>query len=325
MEYRILGRTALRVSEVGFGAWAIGGGYHIAGFGIGYAGADDENSRAALRRALELGVNFIDTADAYGAGHSEELIGEVMSEAGWDGVYVSTKVGNQRRDPEPSVKNFSPEYVRQACEASLRRLRKDVIDVYLLHGPTPEALKDDALFELLERLKEEGKIRYYGASINKMEDGITLIQQNRADVLQVLYNILDRQAEAELFPLAQKENIGIINRVPLSSGLLTGKFSKETTFPPEDHRSNWLKGEKLARGVELVEKLKPIAQELGMTLAELSLRFCLAHPAVHTIIPGAKNPAQVETNCAAGDGKALPPEVVERIKALVPGDFGNPT
>ncbi|HFE52202.1 MAG TPA: aldo/keto reductase [Bacteroidetes bacterium] len=325
MEYRILGRTALRVSEVGFGAWAIGGGYHIAGFGIGYAGVDDENSRAALRRALELGVNFIDTADAYGAGHSEELIGEVMSEAGWDGVYVSTKVGNQRRDPEPSVKNFSPEYVRQACEASLRRLRKDVIDVYLLHGPTPEALKDDALFDLLERLKEEGKIRYYGASINKMEDGIALIQQNRADVLQVLYNILDRQAEAELFPLAQKENIGIINRVPLSSGLLTGKFSKETTFPPEDHRSNWLKGEKLARGVELVEKLKPIAQELGMTLAELSLRFCLAHPAVHTIIPGAKNSAQVETNCAAGDGKALPPEVVERIKTLVPGDFGNPT
>jgi len=322
---RKLGRTGLQVSEIGFGAWAIGGGFRIGDVAIGYHGASDAESKAALRRAVELGVNFIDTADAYGAGHSERLIGETFSELGWDGVYVCTKVGNQRRDPLPPVKNFAPDYIRRACEASLERLQKETVDVYLLHGPTPEALRDDAVFATLEDLRREGKIRYWGASIQRLEDGRFLIEERGAQVLQVLYNILDRAAEEELFPLAETHGVGIICRVPLSSGLLTGKFTADTTFPPDDHRSNWLVGEKLRRGVELVEGLRPIAQELGVSLAQLALLFCLAQPAVSTVIAGAKNRKQVEENCSVEDLPPLSPEVLEEIRRVVPGDFGNPT
>lgn len=325
MRKRPLGRTGLEVSEIGFGAWAIGGGYRIGDVGIGYHGADDTESKAALRRAVELGVNFIDTADAYGAGHSEELIGEVMSELGWDGTYICTKVGNQRRDPLPPVKNFSPDYIRRACEASLKRLRKDVIDVYLLHGPTPECLDDDAVYAALEDLRSRGWIRYWGASIHTPEEGRRLVEERGAQVLQVLYNILDRQAEQELFPMALERGVGIICRVPLSSGLLTGKFTVRTTFPPDDHRSNWLVGEKLRIGVERVERLRPLAEQRGITLAQLALLFCLAQPAVSTVIVGCKNEAQVQENLAVAHLPPLDAETLEKIRELVPGDFGNPT
>lgn len=324
MNTRKLGRTGLEVAEVGFGAWAIGGGFEFNGVGIGYGPTEDEQSKQALRRALERGVNLIDTADAYGAGHSEELIGEVL-DGRWEGVYIATKVGNERRDPLPSRKNFEPDYIRVACERSLKRLRKDCLDVYQLHGPSMEVIAREDVWATLAELKREGKVRFIGASIQKPEEGLALIREDRVDSLQILYNILDRQHEAELLPLAQEKNVGIIVRVPLSSGLLTGKFTADTTFPPTDQRQNWLKGEKLKAGVGYVEQLRPLAEELGLSLAELALRFVLSHPAVSVTIPGAKSPEQVDRNVAAGDGRGLPAEVVERIKQLIPGDFGNPT
>ena len=322
MEYRTLGRTGLKVSEVSFGAWAIGGGFAIGGTGIGYGTTDDETSKATIRKALELGVNLIDTADAYGAGHSEELIGEVM-EGKWSECFVATKVGNERRDPEPGRKNFGRDYIIGACERSLSRLKKDAIDLYQLHNPPPEIGQQDEVFETLNILKEQGKIRFIGVSITTPEEGIGYIKRGVVDALQVYYNILTRDAEKELFPLCVTENIGTLIRAPLKSGILTGKFTTETTFEPTDHRGNWLKGDLLARAVREADAVKAAAAP--MSCAEASLRFILNQKGVTTLIPGGKNPQQVTMNCAAADGKGLPAEVEEKIRIAVPGDFERRT
>lgn len=322
MNYRKLGRTGLSVSEVSFGAWAIGGGFEIGGAGIGYGTTDDEVSKRALRRALELGINLIDTADAYGAGHSEELIGEVL-DGKWDTCFVATKVGNERRDPLPGRKNFARDYIMSACERSLKRLRKDVIDLYQLHNPPPEIGETDEVFETLERLREQGKIRFVGVSITTPEEGIGYIRRGVVDVLQIYYNIMTRDAERELFPLCKREDIGTLIRAPLKSGILTGKFTKDAVFESTDHRGNWLKGDLLARAVAEADAVKTAAAP--MPAAEASLRFILNQEAVSSVIPGAKNPEQVEKNVAAADGKGLDPAVERRIRDAVPGTFERRT
>ncbi|MCC6445877.1 MAG: aldo/keto reductase [Armatimonadetes bacterium] len=321
MNYRMLGKTGVRVSEIGFGAWAIGGGININGFGIGYGAIDDRESEAAIRRAVDLGVTFFDTADAYGAGHSEEVLGQALG-GRWEGLALATKVGNQRRDPLPSVKNFARDYILQACDNSLRRLKKGVIDVYQLHNPSPEVLRDDSVFETLNDLKRAGKIRFAGVSISSPQEGIELIQAGKADALQVHYNILMASPEDALFPLAEREGIGIIVRVPLASGILTGKFTRETVFDPTDHRANWLKGEMLEKAVAKTEALSALVGGPVRSLSELALRYCLASPAVSTLIPGAKNPRQVEANRAASDGYRLPPDLLEQIRRIGEKDFG---
>ena len=194
MNMRRLGRTGLKVSEVSFGAWAIGGGWEIGGSGIGYGDTDDKTSLAAIKRALEQGVNLIDTADAYGAGHSEELIGRAL-DGRWGECYVATKVGNERRDPEPGRKNFGRDYIMGACERSLTRLRKDVIDLYQLHNPPPDIGGDDEVFETLGRLKEQGKIRFIGVSITTPEEGIDYIRRGLVDALQIYYNVMTRDGD----------------------------------------------------------------------------------------------------------------------------------
>jgi len=322
MNYRTLGRTGLSVSEVSLGAWAIGGGFEIGGSGIGYGTTDDEVSKRAIRRALELGINLIDTADAYGAGHSEELIGEVL-DGKWDTSFIATKVGNERRDPLPGRKNFARDYITGACERSLKRLRKDVIDVYQLHNPPPEIGEADEVFETLERLREQGKVRFIGVSITTPEEGIGYIRRGVVDVLQVYYNIMTRDAERELFPLCVRENIGTLIRAPLKSGILTGKFTKDTVFESTDHRGNWLKGDLLARAVAEADAVKAAAAP--MPAAEASLRFVLNQKAVSSVIPGAKNPEQVEKNVAAADGKGLDVAVERRIRDTVPGTFERRT
>ena len=322
MEYRELGRTGLRVSEVSFGAWAVGGGFEIGGSGIGYGATDDDTSKAAIHRALELGVNLIDTADAYGAGHSEELIGEVL-DGRWKECFVATKVGNERRDPLPGRKNFGRDYIIGACERSLKRLRKDVIDLYQLHNPPPEIGEADEVFETLGILKEQGKIRFVGVSITTPEEGVAYIKRGVVDALQIYYNILTRDAEHELFPLCGFEGIGTLIRAPLKSGILAGKFTTETTFESTDHRGNWLKGDLLARAVKEADAVKAAAAP--MPCAEAALRFILNQQAVSTVIPGGKNPRQVAANCAASDGHGLAAEVEKKIRAAVPGDFERRT
>jgi len=322
MQYRALGKTGLRVSEIGFGAWAVGGGFEIAGTGIGYGPTDDAVSVRAIQRAVELGVNLIDTADAYGAGHSEELIGKALASR-WDRCLVATKVGNERRDPLPGRKNFGREYVLAACERSLKRLRKDVIDLYQLHNPPPEIGQADEVFETLGILKSQGKIRFVGVSITTPEEGIGYIRRGVVDCLQVYYNVMTREAEQDLFPLCIEQGIGTLIRAPLKSGVLAAKFTTSTTFPSTDHRANWLKGPLLERAVKEADAVK--AAVTPMSAAEASLRFLLNQTAVSTIIVGAKTPEQVERNCAASDGKGLSRELEQSIRRAVPGTYERRT
>ena len=322
MQYRTLGRTGLEVSEVSFGAWAIGGGFEIAGSGIGYGSTDDAVSLRAIDRALELGVNLIDTADAYGAGHSEEIIGQALK-GRWDQCYVATKVGNERRDPEPGRKNYGRDYIIGACERSLTRLRKDVIDVYQLHNPPDDIGGRDEVFETLQILRDQGKIRFIGVSITTPEEGIGYIRRDVVDCLQVYYNVMTRDAERELFPLCVERNIGTLIRAPLKSGILTGKFTRETVFETTDHRANWLTGDMLDRAVAQADAFA--AAVAPMPPAEAALRFILNQAGVSTIIPGAKNPEQVERNCAASHGKALDQDVERAVRNAVPGTFERRT
>ncbi|MDP6126286.1 MAG: aldo/keto reductase, partial [Candidatus Latescibacteria bacterium] len=313
MRYRKLGRTDIEVSEVGFGAWAVGGGFELGGSGIGYGPTDDATSISAVYRAVDLGVTLIDTADAYGAGHSEELLGEALG-GRWDGINLATKVGNERCDPLPGRKNFGRDYIFEACERSLTRLKKDVIDVYQLHNPPPEVFSQDDVWTTLADLRQQGKIRFVGMSISDPPEGVELISSDRVDVLQIHYNILTRHAEAELLPLCKKQNIGTLIRVPMASGLLGGNYTKDTVFPSTDHRGNWLKDELLSRAIDDVDAVREaIGGDLSM--AEAALRFVLENPAVSCVIPGAKTPHQVDANIAASaDTSLLGDGWTERIR-----------
>jgi len=295
MKYRQLGKTGIQVSEIGFGAWAIGGPYDVFGIPVGWGVVDDRESEAAIRRALDLGVNIFDTADVYGGGHSEELLGRSL--AGKDSV-IATKVGNARAEGRP-VKDFSERHIRNQLERSLRLLRRDTIDVYQLHNPPPEVWKGDEVFTLLQKLKEEGKIRAAGVSITTMEEGIHLIDQHKIDALQVLFNLLNQEPAKELLPLAEKEQIGILARVPLASGMLTGKFQRDHQFPSDDNRKNYLTGRRLNEALEKVELLREIIRDTGFTLEQVSLSFLVQHNVIP--IPGAKTSVQVERNVSAAD------------------------
>ncbi len=315
MQYRTLGRTGLRVSEVGFGAWAIGGPSRLGEVEIGWGEVDDALSLRALDAAFDAGVNFYDTSDAYGAGHSEVLIGKAFK-AKRDKVVIASKVGNRTIDGK-WVKEFSKAWIPQALEASLKRLGMDCIDLYQLHSPTNIADYKDEAFEALETLKAQGKIRYYGVSVGPAAHGPWVIQNTRADTIQVIYNMLDREPERELLPLAQQHNVGIIARVPLASGFLTGKFPPTVTFPPNDHRAKTYSPEKIAQMVSKVQQLQFLTQGNKKTLAQAALQYCLSHPAVSAVIPGAKTPEQARANASASDGILLSADEVRRAREIL--------
>jgi aryl-alcohol dehydrogenase-like predicted oxidoreductase len=317
MKYRTLGSTGLTVSEIGLGAWAIGGPARLGQREIGWGRTDDATSLAALRACLDLGINFIDTADAYGAGHSEELIGQAFA-AQRDQVVIETKGGNRTLSGE-WIKDFSSAWITQAIEDSLRRLRTDYIDIYLLHTPRPDIgdfgyRPED--YEPLEQAKAAGKIRHYGISIGPPSDGLRMIESGRGEVMQVVYNMLEREPEAALFAAAREHRIGVVARVPLASGFLTGKFSAHVTFPPDDHRST-LSRAQIAERVAAVERLR-FLERGGRTLAQAALRFVLADEAVSVIIPGAKTPRQLAENARASDLPPLTPDELRRVREAVP-------
>jgi len=328
MEYRLLGRTGLRVSEVGFGCWAIGGPATLGEFVIGWGKVDDATSLRALQAALDEGINFFDTADVYGLGHSEELVGKAFS-GKRDQVIIATKVGNRVTQDNRWIKDFSPEWIATACEASLKRLRTDRIDVYQLHSPRSDFEYSDDVVGALERLRRAGKIRHFGISLpgdNADVLGLRVIREGKpCEVFQLVHNILQREAEDELLPACMEADIGVIARVPLASGFLTGKFTAQTTFAPDDHRSRNYPPERVRDIVGKVARLRELVSgsSSGKNLAQLALQYCLSQPAVSVVIPGAKTPEQVRENAAASDGRLLSPEEVARIRALVPADQGR--
>jgi aryl-alcohol dehydrogenase-like predicted oxidoreductase len=249
----------------------------------------------------------------YGKGHSEELIGRAFK-GKRDRVIIATKVGNRDTPERGWFKDFSRQWVLQAVEDSLRRLQTGYIDLYQLHSPDRDFQYTPEVFDVFEELKQSGKIRYYGVSVGPWEHGVSVIETGRGDALQVLFNLLQREAATGLFPLAQQHSIGMIVRVPLASGFLTGKFTAQTQFSPDDQRSVSYPPEKIRRTVERVERIKSVVQKLGKTMTQVALQYCLSHEAVSTVISGAKTPEQLRENAAASDGRLLTAEEVKELE-----------
>jgi aryl-alcohol dehydrogenase-like predicted oxidoreductase len=311
MEYRTLGRTGLRVSEVGFGAMTIGGEV--------FGATDDRESLKTLHHALDAGMNFIDTADAYGRGHSEELIAQVLKTRRHEAV-LATKGGNQYMVRQ-GLRNFELDYISGALERSLARLQVDTIDLYQLHNPSAEVMRRGEIFELLDRFKQQGKIRFYGVSLETASDGIVAIQTGKPDTLQVVYNILHQDPEEALFPLARRENIGIIARVPLERGILAGRFTDPSAFAGDDFRRRMFSNAAaLAPLNAAIDKLAFLVKADVRNLADAALRFVLSHPAVSSVIPGIRTVRQVDDNGAAS-GKPLAADDLARLRELYRSDF----
>lgn len=318
MQYRELGRTHIKVSEIGFGAWAIGGAAEAAGVPFGWGRSSDDESLAAIRRARELGVTFFDTSDSYGFGRSESLLGIVLSRTRQD-VVIATKVGVVRDVNAKLQKDFSKQHIFHAVDGSLKRLRTDYIDVYQLHNPSLDDLRSDDIHEAMDRLQEVGKIRFWGVSVTTPEEGIEIVRKGWGYTLQVLFNVLNQAPARELLPLAQEKGYGVIARVPLASGLLSGKFRPDSTFATDDVRQNFLTPKRLEEVLARVDEAKSIVGGTAKSLAEGALRFVLANDAVSTVIPGSRNTRQVEMNVAAAEGR-LPEDVVEKLRSRL-GDY----
>jgi aryl-alcohol dehydrogenase-like predicted oxidoreductase len=283
-----------------------------------FGATDDQESLRALHRALDLGMNFIDTADAYGRGHSEELLAHVLKTRRKE-IVLATKGGNQFTVRQ-GLRNFDPAYITSALEASLKRLQIETIDLYQLHNPSPEVMQRGEIFERLDRCKREGKIRFYGVSLEKTADGIVAIETDKPDTLQVVYNILHQDPEEHLFPLARKENIGILARVPLERGVLSGRFKSTTEFVEKDWRKGVFPDEGLAQTHAAVEKLGFLVKGDVPNLAQAALRFILSNPTVSTVIPGIRTVKQVDDNLAVS-GHTLPESDLATLRALYGSDF----
>ncbi len=312
MEYRKLGRTGFEISAIGYGAWGIGG--------TQWLGGSDDQSLAALRRAIELGLNFIDTALAYGAGHSERLVGQVVRACGQQ-IYVASKVPpkNQLWPARTGIgidEVFPYEYIIRSTERSLKNLGMETVDLQQLHVWNPEWIDRDEWKRALEDLKTSGKARAVGISINdhQPDSALDIVKTGLIDSVQVIYNVFDQSPESNLFPLAQERGIGVIARVPLDEGSLGGKIDENTTFAPGDFRAEYFKGDRKKQVKEHVDALiKDLGTDAG-SLPETALRFCLSNPAVSTVIPGMRSVRNAEANCWASDHGPLPAQTLEILK-----------
>jgi aryl-alcohol dehydrogenase-like predicted oxidoreductase len=312
MKYRRLGRTGIEVSEIGYGAWGIGGKQWL--------GGEDDESVRSLHRAVELGVNFIDTALAYGEGHSERLVGEVVREAPGK-VWVATKVPpkNQKWPAQPGIgidEVFPHDYIIECTETSLRNLKMDTVDVQQLHVWNPEWIASDEWRRAIEDLKKSGKVRAFGISINdhQPDSALEIIKTGLIDTVQVIYNIFDQSPEENLFPLCQRENIGVLARVPLDEGALTGTITEDTEFPRGDFRGYYFRKDRKREVVEHVDALKADLTDQKESLAETALRFIITNPAVSSVIPGMRKVRNVESNANVSKAGPLPAAVLDKVR-----------
>jgi len=308
MRYRTLGSTGIKVSEVGFGAWAIGGNTH----GNSYGPTDDEVSLAAIQKAVELGCNFFDTADVYGHGHSEELLGKAMKGRRED-MIIATKVGGDFYHGQPRM-NFDSDYVELALEKSLERLGTDYVDLLQMHNPPIQLIRNPKLYLPFEKLKKLGKIRHYGVSIHNPQEGLEAMKYGRPKSLQVVFNLFRQEPKEKLFESARERNVGIIAREPLANGFLSGKYNEDSIFPPGDIRHNFPR-EYVRQLTHASEQLK-FLESKQRTLSQASIRFVLDHKEISTVIPGSKVPAQSEQNMKASNLSSLTGEELLRIKFL---------
>jgi aryl-alcohol dehydrogenase-like predicted oxidoreductase len=299
MRYRKLGRTNFEISEIGYGAWGIGGAL--------WQGSKDDESLRALQAAIDLGLNFIDTALAYGDGHSEQLVGQVVRNAGKK-IYVATKVppNNQLWPAKPGIaidQVFPYSYIIKCTETSLKNLGMDCVDLQQLHVWNPEWIGSDDWRRACEDLKRSGKIRAFGISINDYDpdSALELIRTGMVDSVQVIYNIFHQDPEKNLFPLCLERNIGVLARVPLDEGGLTGAIREDSVFAPGDFRAEYFAGDRKKQVIEHVAALKRDLSGVDGSVPEIALRFCISHPAVSSVIPGMRTVKNAMANCAVPD------------------------
>jgi aryl-alcohol dehydrogenase-like predicted oxidoreductase len=295
MKYRKFGNTDLSVSEVGFGAWAIGGGAMIGSTPIGWGDANDETSVKAIHAAIEEGINFFDTADIYGLGHSEEMLGNEIGSK--QEIIIATKVGNVARDEQFTI-DYSKEYILNACELSLKRLKRETIDYYQLHTARLNHLQKGECIEAMQQLQQQGKIRYWGLSLNTFEPNAEadfLMNNNWGNGFQLVLNIINHQALYLLKPASEK-GYGIIARMPLQFGLLTGKFDKYINFGANDHRKNRLTKEIIEATSSTTDPVWKLCSKYNCTKTQLALSYILSYNEVSTVIPGIRTPEQVKLN-----------------------------
>ncbi len=311
MQYRELGRTGWKVSTVSFGAWAIGGSW---------GRTDDAAAMATLHRALDLGVNFFDTADVYGDGHSERLLARLRAER-QEPFYVATKAG-RRLDPHVA-EGFTRANLTAFVDRSLANLETDAIDLLQLHCPPTPVYYMPEVFAVLDDLVQAGKLRHYGVSVEKVEEALKAIEYPGVQTVQIIYNILRQRPAELLFRETLARRVGILARVPLSSGLLTGRIDAQSRFAADDHRNfnrtgaafdrgETFSGLDLDRGLEAVEALRPWVPE-GQTMSQFALRWILMSPAVTCAIPGGRRPAQVDENMPAADLPPLTPQAMQAV------------
>ncbi len=315
MEYRPLGRTGWNISEIGFGAWGIGGD--------AWGPTRDEESLAALNKAIDLGVNFVDTADVYGEGRSERLIAEVRRQRS-EQIIVATKAG---RKLNPHIASgYNRQNLTNFVEQSLRNLQTDALDLLQLHSPPSEVYDMPEVFGILDDLMKEGKLRYYGVSVERVAEALKAIEYPNVQSVQIIFNMFRVKPAEQFFSAARKRKVGILARVPLASGLLTGKLRSDTQFAPNDHRSYNRHGEAFDQGetfsgvdyqtgLRAVEELRALVPP-GATLAQLALRWILMFPEVTAAIPGAKNPRQAQDNVLAANLPPLSPETMHKVREV---------
>jgi aryl-alcohol dehydrogenase-like predicted oxidoreductase len=314
LHYRALGRTGWEVSEISFGAWAIGGDW---------GDVLEQDALRALHTAADLGVNFVDTADVYGDGRSEKIISKFISERS-ERIYVATKAG-RRLDPH-SASGYNRENLTRFVDRSLKNLNVDSLDLLQLHCPPTEVLYQPEVFQILDDLSQQGKIRYYGASVEKVEEAIKAIQFPAIQTVQIIFNLFRQRPSELFFSLAQDRKVGIMARVPLASGLLSGRMTRETSFPENDHRQYNRQGEvfdvgetfsgvDFALGLEAVERIRRLVPQ-GWTMAQFALRWILMFDQVTCTIPSSKNHHQAKENTLAAELPPVKPEVMEELREI---------
>ena len=311
MKYRRFGRTGWQVSEIGYGMWGM----------AGWSGSQDDESSSSLQLSVDLGVNFFDTAWAYGDGHSEKLLAGLLRRNSGKRLYVATKIPPKNRkwptrrgDKLDDV--FPPEYIHEYAEKSRRNIGVETIDLLQFHVWEDAWSGDTRWQRAVESLRKSNLVRAIGVSVNRWEPWNVkeTLRTGLVDAVQVIYNIFDQNPEDELFPLCRELDIGIIARVPFDEGSLTGTLTKSSTWPKGDFRNLYFTKENLEPTIDRVEKLKPLVPS-GSTLPDLALRFILANPDVHTVIPGMRKPAHVRANLAASDGQALSKAQMQQLRA----------
>ena len=321
MKYRHLPRTDLDLSEIGFGLWTLGTDW--------WGRIEESDKVRLLEKAFDLGITTFDTADTYGKGYGEEILAKALGQDRQN-IIIATKFGYdfydsvERIGHQERTQRFEPDFIRFACEQSLRRLKTDYIDLYQLHNPRVDALEKDEVFELLNTLVKEGKIRYYGAALGPdigwFEEGEASMQEREVYSLQIIYSILEQEPARQFFPIAEEEQVGLLSRVPHASEVLTGRYSQPPDFDPGDHRSH-RRHEWMTQALKKADQVKFLAEERGRTLSQAAIKFCLAQGTIVCVLPNITNMEELEEYTSAPDVPDLTQEECEQLDDLWENGF----